>query len=245
MTLTVTKRQTTPFNDQKAGTSGLRKGTKHFQQANYVENFIQSFFNVLNEDINRELGTDARVSLMLGGDGRFFGLECTAKILSLAAANPRIQRVIVAQNGVMSTPAVSACIRKYKTFAGVILTASHNPGGANADFGIKFNCANGGPALANFTDSIAATSAKLSEYTICEGFECSVANLGEFKFEVDGRDFTVQVIDSVQDYLELMKEIFDFAALKAYFQSGVKITVNALNGGWFSKKIFNFICAFI
>ncbi len=231
MSLTVTRRHSTPFNDQKAGTSGLRKGTKHFQQANYVENFIQSFFNALNEDIDRELGKEARVSLMVGGDGRFFGLECTACILSMAAANPRISRVIVAQHGIMSTPAVSACIRKYGTFAGVILTASHNPGGPNADFGIKFNGSNGGPALAHFTDKIFTLSTRIAEYDICEGFECSVAQLGEFNFQVDGRDFAVQVIDSVQDYLELMREIFDFDALKVFFKSGVKITVNALNGG--------------
>ena len=231
MSLTVTKEKTTPFNDQKAGTSGLRKSTKHFQQPHYVENFIQSFFNALADDIDKELGQEACVPLMVGGDGRFYGLECTGKILSMAAANPRVSKVIVAQNAIMSTPAVSACIRKYKAFAGVILTASHNPGGLNADFGIKFNCANGGPALANFTDKIYSLSTKISEYSICEGFSCSVADIGEHIFQIDGRDFTVQIIDSVQDYLELMREIFDFKALRTFFKSGVKITVNALNGG--------------
>ena len=127
MSLTSKKFSTTAFKDQKAGTSGLRKSTKTFQQANYVESFIQSFLNALNEDIEREL-PNQRVSLMVGGDGRYFGLECVARILKLCAANPRISKVIVAQNGLMSTPAVSACIRKYKTFAGIILTASHNPG---------------------------------------------------------------------------------------------------------------------
>lgn len=239
MSLTVTKHTTTPFNDQKAGTSGLRKSAKAFQQAHYVENFIQSFFNALNDDIDKELGKEARVTLMLGGDGRYFGLECVARILKLAAANPRVQKVIVAQNGLMSTPAVSCCIRKYKTFAGVILTASHNPGGPNADFGIKFNCSNGGPALAHFTDKIYSISTKISEYSICENFVCDVSQVGEHAFQVEGRDFSVQIIDSVQDYLELMRDIFDFDALRAFFKSGVRITVNALNGvmGPYVKRV--------
>ena len=238
MALTITKHQTTPFNDQKAGTSGLRKSAKHFSQPRYVENFIQSFFNALNDDINKELGQEARVTLMVGGDGRWFGLECVRTILKMCAANPRIQKVIVAQNGLMSTPAVSACIRKYKTFAGIILTASHNPGGPDADFGIKFNCSNGGPALANFTDKIYTLSTKLSEYSICENFECNVSQIGEQAFKIENRDFSVQVIDSVQDYLELMRDIFDFNALREFFKSGVKITVNSLNGGYNTKIFF-------
>lgn len=101
---------------------------------------------------------------MLGGDGRFFGKEAVSRILQMSAANPRINKVIVAQNGIMSTPAVSACIRKHKTFAGIILTASHNPGGPNGDFGVKFNCSNGGPALQRLTDRVYEISTKLSEY---------------------------------------------------------------------------------
>lgn len=239
MTLTVTKRQTTPYNDQKAGTSGLRKSTKVFQQENYVENFIQTFFNALNEDIKKEIGETGQVAIMVGGDGRYFGLECVAKILQIAAANPRISKVIVAQNGLMSTPAVSCCIRKYKTFAGIILTASHNPGGANADFGIKFNCSNGGPALAHFTDNIYTLSTKITEYHLVENLKCDVSKIGEQKFDIQGRDFSVQVIDSVQDYLELMQEIFDFNSLREFFKSGVRITVDALNGvmGPYVKRI--------
>lgn len=243
MALAVTRHETSAFKDQKAGTSGLRKATTVFQQAHYVENFIQSYFNALNEDIVKELGANARVSLMLGGDGRFFGLECVSRILKLAAANPHIEKVIVAQNGVMSTPAVSACIRKYKTYGGMILTASHNPGGPNADFGIKFNNASGGPTLAHFTDKVFTLSTKITHYDICQGLECSVDKISEFGFQVQGNDgvrnFTVQVIDSVNDYLELMKEIFDFDALRGFFKSGVKITVNALNGG----KFLNRYCA--
>jgi phosphoglucomutase len=228
--LTAVKRATTPFKDQKAGTSGLRKSTKTFQQANYVENFIQSFFNALNDDI--DASSCARpVSLMVGGDGRYYGVECVSKILNMSAANPRIGRVIVAQNGLMSTPAVSCCIRKYKTFAGIILTASHNPGGPNNDFGIKFNSSNGGPALQHFTDKVYSISTKLSEYELVEGLECDISKIGEYKYTIDNRSFVVEVIDSVNDYMELMKEIFDFDALRRFFKSGVRITVNALNGG--------------
>ncbi|CAF0759089.1 unnamed protein product [Brachionus calyciflorus] len=239
MPLTVTKRQTTPFKDQKAGTSGLRKSTRHFQQESYVENFIQSFFNALNEDIQKEIGDNGQVSLMVGGDGRYFGVECVGKILQLAAANPRINKVIVAQNGLMSTPAVSCCIRKYKTFAGIILTASHNPGGENADFGIKFNCSNGGPALQHFTDKIYNLSTQINEYFVVDNFSCDISQIGEHNFEVEGRKFSVQIIDSVQDYLELMQNIFDFNLLKDFFKSGVKITVDALNGvvGPYAKRI--------
>lgn len=239
MSFNTTTRKTSPFKDQKAGTSGLRKNTKVFQQENYVENFIQSFFNALNEDVEKELGESGRVSIMVGGDGRFYGIECVARILKLAAANPKINRVIVAQNGLMSTPAVSCCIRKYKTFAGIILTASHNPGGPNADFGIKFNCSNGGPALQHFTDKIFTISTQISEYHLVENFECDISQIGERKFDIQGREFVVQVIDSVQDYLELMQQIFDFDALKEYFKSGVKITVDSLNGvvGPYAKRI--------
>lgn len=212
---------------------------KTFQQANYVENFIQSFFNALNDDIDREL-PGKQVSIMVGGDGRFFGLECCSRILKLSAANPRINKVIFAQNGIMSTPAVSACIRKYKTFAGIILTASHNPGGPENDFGIKFNCSNGGPALAALTDKVYTISTQITEYNICENIECDIAKLGEHSYQVDDRTFEVKVIDSVQDYLELMKDIFNFEALRNYIKSGaVRITVNSLNGvmGPYVKRI--------
>lgn len=240
--LSVSKPTTTPFKDQKAGTSGLRKSTKHFQQANYVENFIQSFFNAVNEELAQS-GTE-KVSIIVGGDGRFFGTECIATILKLSAANKKIAKVIVAKDGIMSTPAVSCCIRKYKTYAGIILTASHNPGGPNADFGIKFNCSNGGPAPAQFTDKVYTLSTQIAEYDICPDFECAINAIGEFNFaniegRSDGNTFTVQVIDSVQDYLELMREIFDFNLLRDFFKSGVKITVNALNGvmGPYVKRI--------
>ncbi len=206
---------------------------------NYVENFTQSFLNAINDDLDKEM-PNQKVTLMIGGDGRFYGLECIAKILKICAANPRIGKVMVAQDGIMSTPAVSCCIRKYKAYAGIILTASHNPGGPNNDFGIKFNCANGGPALQYLTDRVYAISTKINEYDMVSGLECNVAEIGSHVFRIDDeRDFVVDVIDSVQDYLELMKEIFDFDALKRFFQSGVRITVNSLNGvmGPYVKRI--------
>jgi phosphoglucomutase len=170
------------------------------------------------------------VSLMVGGDGRYFGTEAVARIIKMSAANPKIRKLIVAQNGLMSTPAVSCCIRKYKTFAGIILTASHNPGGPNADFGVKFNCANGGPALQNLTDKVFEISTKISEYFICENVNVDISRLGSTDFKIDNRDFTVEVIDSVQDYLDLMKQIFNFEALRNFCKSH-RITANALSGG--------------
>lgn len=236
--LNSTNHTTIPFNDQKAGTSGLRKSTKVFQQINYVENFIQSFLKALAEDIDKECANE-KVSLFVGGDGRFFVPECTAAILKICAANSRIKKIYVAKDGVMSTPAVSCCIRKYKTFAGIILTASHNPGGPENDFGIKFNCSNGGPALQALTDKVFTISKKISEYDQVMGLECDFTKVGETFFKIGDRDFSVEVVDSVQDYSDLMKQIFDFEALKEYFSSGVKVTVDALNGvmGPYVKKI--------
>jgi len=228
--LGITKHTTIPFNDQKAGTSGLRKSTKVFQQINYVENFIQSFLKALNEDIEKECKPDEKVSLFVGGDGRYFVPECTIKILKICAAHPRINKIYVAKDGLMSTPAVSCCIRKYKTFAGIILTASHNPGGIDNDFGIKFNCSNGGPALQNLTDKVFTISKTISEFEQVMPLECDIAKIGEHEFQIEDRNFNIQIIDSVQDYSDLMKNIFDFDALRAYFKSGTKITVNALNG---------------
>lgn len=238
-TLKTTKYTTIHFSDQKAGTSGLRKSTRTFQQINYVQNFIQSFLNALDADIEKDVPSNEKVSIFVGGDGRFFVPECAEIIIKMCAAHPRINKVYVAQNGLMSTPAVSCCIRKYKTFAGVILTASHNPGGQDNDFGIKFNCANGGPALQALTDKIFTISKSIGEYSQVMDLKCDLSKIGEQKYVVDGLDFSVEVVDSVQDYLELMKEIFDFDALRAFFKSGVKITVNSLNGvmGPYVKRI--------
>lgn len=147
--------KTTAFDDQKPGTSGLRKKTRHFQQPNYLENFVQSVFNTLG-DCRGE-------SLVVGGDGRFFNLEATQTIIKIALANG-FKRIIVGQNGFLSTPAASCVIRKYGTLGGLILSASHNPGGPDEDFGIKYNGSNGGPATESITEAIYATS-KVSPIT--------------------------------------------------------------------------------
>ena len=225
------KHTTIYFSDQKAGTSGLRKSTRTFQQINYIQNFIQSFLNALDDDIREEYPNNESVSIFVGGDGRYFVPECAEIIIKMCAAHPRINKLYVAQNGLMSTPAVSCCIRKYKTFAGVILTASHNPGGPDNDFGIKFNCANGGPALQALTDKVFTISKAIEEYSEVRELSCDLSKIGEQNYIVDGQDFSIEIVDSVQDYSDLMKEIFDFDALRAFFKSGVKITVNSLNGG--------------
>jgi len=234
---------TTPFADQKPGTSGLRKSTKRFQESHYVENFVQSYFNAISADIRSSSVEQGKRSLVVGGDARYFSVDCIKKIIKLAAANPDIDRLIVAKNGLMSTPAVSAVIRKYKAYGGLILTASHNPGGPDADFGIKFNSANGGPALSALTDKVFELSTKLAEYhEVTESPACDLTEIGEHNFVVDEekRAFSIKIIDSVDDYSSLMKEIFDFDKIKAFLASGkCKLTVNSLNGvmGPYVKRI--------
>ena len=234
----VVRTETQPFNDQQPGTSGLRKSVKRFQINNYVENFIQSFFNVLDTSAESEDFT-----LIVGGDGRFYGKECTQKIIKLAAANPRVKKLYVAKNGIMSTPAVSCCIRKYKLTSGIILTASHNPGGPNGDFGIKFNCNNGGPAPSAVTDKVFDDSKNIKEYFSCPDLTCDISKISEYTFIIKNgdskRNFQVKILDSVVDYLELMKEIFDFKLLQGLIKSGTRITMNAMNGvmGPYVKRI--------
>ncbi|XP_065921372.1 phosphoglucomutase-like [Magallana gigas] len=147
----------------------------------------------------------------------------------MCAANG-VSKVIVAQNGLMSTPAVSCVIRKYKTNGGIILTASHNPGGPDADFGIKFNTENGGPAPENVTDKIFERTKSISQYKICPDLNADISKVGLSTYTVDGIEFSVQVIDSVLDYVEYMKEIFDFPALKNYLSTGKQVLIDAMNG---------------
>ena len=150
---------TKPFDDQKPGTSGLRKKVPEFQQPNYVENFVQSIFDALE-------GFKGK-TLVLGGDGRFYNREVIQKVLAIAAANG-FGKVMVGQGGILSTPAASAVIRKYKAFGGIILSASHNPGGPKEDFGIKYNVENGGPAPEKITDAIFAKTKAIKEYRIAD-----------------------------------------------------------------------------
>lgn len=192
---------TTPYTDQKPGTSGLRKKVTVFQQANYLENFVQSIFNSLTDF----QGT----SLVLGGDGRYFNRQAIQIIIKIAAANG-FGELIIGQGGLLSTPAASHIIRKNKAFGGIVLSASHNPGGPDEDFGIKYNVSNGGPAPEKFTDALYENSTTIAEYKIADIADVDLDNVGEQKID----DLTITIIDPVDDYADLMASIFDFDLLK-------------------------------
>ncbi len=198
---------TTPFDDQRPGTSGLRKKVKVFQTPNYLENFVQSIFNALE-------GYDGK-TLVVGGDGRFYNREALQVILRMAAANG-FGRVMVGRGGILSTPAASCVIRKYGTYGGIILSASHNPGGPAHDFGIKYNTANGGPAPEKITEAIYAQSREIEQYSILEAADIDLDTLGEQPLG----DMMVEIIDPVADYAELMEQLFDFASMRALLTSG-------------------------
>ena len=212
-TLTVA---TTPYPDQKPGTSGLRKKVPHFQQPNYVENFIQSIFDSLEGF--------AGETLVIGGDGRYYNREVIQIALKMAAANG-FGRVLVGQGGILSTPAASNVIRKYKAFGGIILSASHNPGGPTEDFGIKYNIGNGGPAPEKITEAIFARSKAISEYRILDAPDLDLDAVGTQTLG----EMMVEVIDPVADYAELMEELFDFPALEAMFAGGFRMAFDAMS----------------
>ncbi|PPC99466.1 MAG: alpha-D-glucose phosphate-specific phosphoglucomutase [Methylotenera sp.] len=224
---------TQPFNDQKPGTSGLRKKVKVFQQAHYLENFVQSLFDTLT------VPNDA--VLVIGGDGRYHNRQAIQTIISMAAANG-FARVLIGQGGILSTPAASHVIRKYKSFGGMVLSASHNQGGVNGDFGIKYNINNGGPAPEKITDEVFAKSKVISEYKVSDLPMVDIDTIGEKNFEgmVAGHSFTVQVIDAVQDYADLMQSLFDFKAIKQLLASGFEMKFDAMHAvtGPYAKEIF-------
>lgn len=224
--------QTQAFNDQKPGTSGLRKKVKVFQQAHYLENFVQSIFDTLREKEDIPAGA----VLALGGDGRFHNREAIQTIISMAAANG-FAKVMVGQAGILSTPAASHVIRKYKTFGGLVLSASHNQGGVDGDFGIKYNMSNGGPAPEKITDSIFEKSKTISTYKMADLPQVNIDQIGETKF--DG-GFSVQVFDAVVDYADLMQEIFDFSVIKTLLASGFTMQFDAMHAvtGPYAKEIF-------
>ena len=225
--------QTTAFGDQKPGTSGLRKKVKVFQQPHYLENFVQSVFDTL---IEKE-GMPADATLAVGGDGRYYNRHAIQTIIQMAAANG-FARVIVGQAGILSTPAVSNIIRKYKTFGGMILSASHNQGGVDGDFGIKYNISNGGPAPEKITDEVFAKSKVITAYKIAALAKIDVDTLGETSFNCG--EFTVQVINAVQDYADLMQTLFDFSAIKNLLASGFQIKFDAMHAvtGPYAQEIF-------
>ncbi|XP_018044394.1 PREDICTED: phosphoglucomutase [Atta colombica] len=226
------------YEGQKPGTSGLRKAVKVFQQEHYTENFVQATLHALGDQLTG-------CTLVVGGDGRFYVREAVTKIIRIAAANG-VRKLIVGQNGILSTPAVSTIIRKYKTQGGIVLTASHNPGGPDADFGIKFNCDNGGPAPDNVTNKIYEITKTLQSYKIIPDISIDIDKVQSVSIEVDGRPFIVDIIDSVKDYVEFMKEIFDFASIRKLLQGSAdkpafKILINSMNGvtGPYVKQIFS------
>ncbi|MBC6478337.1 MAG: alpha-D-glucose phosphate-specific phosphoglucomutase [Hormoscilla sp. GM7CHS1pb] len=198
---------TQPFTDQKPGTSGLRKQVPVFQQRHYLENFVQSIFDSLE-------GYQGQ-TLVLGGDGRYYNRQAIQIILKMAAANG-FGRVLVGQGGIMSTPAVSCVIRKHQAFGGIILSASHNPGGPEGDFGIKYNISNGGPAPEKVTSAIYDRSKAIEGYKIIEAADRDLDKLGSSQLGT----MTVEVIDSVADYAQLMESLFDFDRISELLSSG-------------------------
>jgi phosphoglucomutase len=219
--------QSAPFDDQRPGTAGLRKKVTVFQQANYLENFVQSIFDAL------AMGDDA--TLILGGDGRYYNREAIQTITAMSAANG-ISRLVIGKDGLLSTPAASNLIRKQRADGGILLTASHNPGGPDGDFGIKFNTASGGQASEQMTEAVFARSQIISAYRIAD---IDTLDLGTIATQHIGA-MQVDIIDPVSDYAELMENLFDFELMRAALKSGVRLHFDALNAacGPYAKKIF-------
>ena len=193
--------QTQAYSDQKPGTSGLRKKVKVFQQDHYLANFVQSIFSSLEQSDNK--------SLVIGGDGRYFNRDAIQIIIKIAVANG-FTDLIIGQGGLLSTPAASHLIRKYQTLGGLILSASHNPGGPDEDFGIKYNISNGGPAPEHYTDAFFSYSKSITEYQIADLADIDLDTLGTQSIE----NLSIRIIDSVEDYTKMMRSLFDFELLK-------------------------------
>ena len=218
---------TTPYPDQKPGTSGLRKKVRVFQQAHYAANFIQSVFDCVEGK--------AGATLAVGGDGRYFNLEVIQLALRMAAANG-FARAVVGRGGILSTPAASHLIRKRGAIGGLILSASHNPGGPDEDFGIKYNIANGGPAPEAVTAAIFARTLTIDRYFTIDGPEIDLDRLGQSRVG----DMVVEIIDPVADYAQLMKSLFDFDAIAAYRAAGFTLSFDAMHAvtGPYATEIF-------
>ena len=219
---------TKPFRDQKPGTSGLRKKVPIFKEPHYLENFIQSIFDSLE-------GFSGQ-TFVLGGDGRYYNRQAIQIILKMAAANG-VGRMLVGQGGILSTPAASCIIRKNQAFGGIILSASHNPGGPEEDFGVKYNISNGGPAPEKVTSAIYERSKVIDSYKILEAKGINLDQLGSEKLG----EMTVEVIDSVADYADLMESLFDFDKLSRLLSSGkFRMCMDSLHAvtGPYAKNIF-------
>lgn len=217
---------TAPIDGQKPGTSGLRKKVRVFQQANYAENFIQSVFDVVERP--------AGAALVIGGDGRFHNRTVIQQALRMAAANG-YARVLVGQGGILSTPAASHVIRKYGASGGLVLSASHNPGGPDEDFGIKYNIANGGPAPEAVTEAIYARTQTITEWRALDAADIDLDAIGMVMLG----EMTVEVIDPVADYADLMETLFDFAGIRGAVAGGLTMAFDAMHAvtGPYAKEI--------
>jgi len=207
---------TKPYADQKPGTSGLRKKVPVFQQANYVENFVQSIFDSLDGYAGK--------TLVVGGDGRYYNREAIQKVIKIAAANG-FGKLVIGKGGILSTPAVSGLIRALGAFGGIILSASHNPGGPDGDFGIKYNAGNGGPAPEKITDAIFERSKAIDNYKTSDSADIDLDTLGSTGVE----GASVDVVDPVMQYSALMKTLFDFGAIRDLFASGFRMRFDAMH----------------
>ena len=216
-----------PFKDQKPGTSGLRKSTIEFQQDNYLEIFIESILRTLDLNQNN--------SLIIGGDGRYGNQEAIIKIIQICIAH-KVKNIIIPVNGILSTPAASNLIRKKNACAGIILSASHNPGGINGDFGVKVNIANGGPAPEKFTDKVFKCSQMLMNYKFYDAKIPDFNKVGFFKI----KNTIIDVVDGVDDYVDLMENIFDLDQIADFLKKDFSIVFDAMNAvtGPYAKRIF-------
>lgn len=217
---------TAPFDGQRPGTSGLRKKVTVFQQPHYLENFVQALFDVLPDASGK--------TLVLGGDGRYYNRVAIQTILRMAAAKG-YARVLVGQSGILSTPAVSAVIRRHGASGGIVLSASHNPGGPDGDFGIKYNVANGGPAPEKVTEAVYARSQQVREIHTCDSADLPLDTLGDYRIE----GMQVSVIDPVADYAAVMRGLFDFDAIRKLLASSFRLRFDAMNavGGPYAKAL--------
>lgn len=226
--MTIQTVPTTPFAGQRPGTSGLRKKVTEFQQPGYLENFVEAIFQTIKGNMGEGC------ALVVGGDGRYFNREAIQIILRMAAAHG-VPRVLVGRGGILSTPAVSCVIRKHAAFGGIVLSASHNPGGPDGDFGIKYNIDNGGPAPEKVTDAIFAATQALDAYRISDAGPVDLDQLGTTRIE----GMVVEVIDPVADYAQLMARLFDFAAIRQLFARGFRMRFDAMHAvsGPYAKAI--------
>ncbi|MFT4925123.1 MAG: phosphoglucomutase [Phenylobacterium sp.] len=230
--MTVRNIETQAFAGQKPGTSGLRKKVTEFQQPGYLENFVQAIFNTISP-------CDGK-TLIIGGDGRFYNREAVQIIIRMACANG-FGHLVIGQGGILSTPAVSCVIRKRQACGGIVLSASHNPGGPNADFGIKFNGDNGGPAAEKITDAIYQQTLDISQYLSIDAEEIDLDQLGEHQLDNGNSTTTIEIIDAVADYAQMMSEMFDFDKMAALLQSkDFRFCFDAMHAvnGPYAKEIF-------